>query len=711
MGCVSSKQAVSVTPAALDHSGAFGAGNSGRIRVGSGESNGAKKKKSGHKSSGNSFKNGGGGESVVVGLGLGQSGSELGESGRTSSNGNESSLSFRLGNLQKYVEGEHVAAGWPAWLSAVAGEAIHGWVPLRPDAYEKLEKIGQGTYSSVFRARDLETGRIVALKKVRFDNFEPESVRFMAREILILRRLDHPNIVKLEGLITSRLSCSIYLVFEYMEHDITGLLSCPDIKFSESQIKCYMKQLLSGLDHCHSRGVMHRDIKGSNLLVNNEGILKVADFGLANFSSSGHRQPLTSRVVTLWYRPPELLLGSTDYGASVDLWSVGCVFAELLLGKPILQGRTEVEQLHKIFKLCGSPPDEYWKRTKLPHATLFKPQQPYDSCLRETFKDLPKTTTSLLETLLSVEPYKRGTASSALASEYFTTKPYACDPSSLPIYPPSKEIDAKSREEARRKKIGGRVRGSEMTRKPARKPHGICRLAPAEEIANQSYQTQHSHKINVSNGDIHREVNSMVDGAARKQSIDKLEDGSHVKNASQGDIPFSVPLQVSTSSGFAWVKRRKDDASIRSHSRSTSRGHIYNIVEPTALPTKNNFDSKRHENGDVIHGARTNSRGHDSYEIAKLAMQNNWCKFERPDSFDASDEYHSQELSMAQYQKEEMAAKRSNIGYRDQGDKVEFSGPLLSQSHRVDELLEKHERHIRRTVRKSWFQRGRKHGK
>jgi len=88
----------------------------------------------------------------------------------------------------------------------------------------------------VFRARDMETGRIVALKKVRFDNFEPESVRFMAREIMILRRLDHPNIIKLEGLITSRLSCSIYLVFEYMEHDITGLLSCPDIKFSESQV-------------------------------------------------------------------------------------------------------------------------------------------------------------------------------------------------------------------------------------------------------------------------------------------------------------------------------------------------------------------------------------------------------------------------------------------------------------------------------------------
>lgn len=108
------------------------------------------------------------------------------------------------------------------------------------------------------------------------------------------------------------------------------------------QIKCYMKQLLAGLEHCHLRGVMHRDIKGSNLLVNNEGVLKVADFGLANYVNSGHRQPLTSRVVTLWYRPPELLLGSTDYGPAVDLWSVGCVFAELLVGKPILQGRTEV---------------------------------------------------------------------------------------------------------------------------------------------------------------------------------------------------------------------------------------------------------------------------------------------------------------------------------------------------------------------------------
>ncbi|KAG0458488.1 hypothetical protein HPP92_023645 [Vanilla planifolia] len=134
-----------------------------------------------------------------------------------------------------------------------------------------------------------------------------------------------------------------------MEHDLAGLSSSPDIKFTEEQVKCYMQQLLSGLQHCHSHGIIHRDIKGANLLVSNEGVLKIADFGLANFKHPENKLPLTSRVVTLWYRPPELLLGSTDYEASVDLWSVGCVFAELFVKKPILQGRTEVEQLHKIF--------------------------------------------------------------------------------------------------------------------------------------------------------------------------------------------------------------------------------------------------------------------------------------------------------------------------------------------------------------------------
>ncbi|KAF8676428.1 hypothetical protein HU200_046977 [Digitaria exilis] len=380
---------------------------------------------------------------------------------------------------------EQLAAGWPPWLVAVAGEALRGWAPRRADTFEKLNKIGSGTYSNVYRARDTISGRIVALKKVRFDNLEPESVKFMAREILILRRLDHPNVIKLEGLVTSRMSCSLYLVFEYMEHDLAGLAASPDVKFTLPQIKCYMQQLLSGLEHCHDNNVLHRDIKGSNLLLDNNGILKIADFGLATFFDPRHKRSMTSRVVTLWYRPPELLLGATDYGVGIDLWSAGCILAELLYGKPIMPGRTEVEQLHKIFKLCGSPSEEYWKKSKLPHATIFKPQQPYKRCIRETFKDFPASALPLVETLLAIDPAERQTATAALHSDFFSTEPYACDPSSLPTYPPSKEMDAKLRdEEARRLRAAAKAKGEAKRTRPRDRSH---RAGPAPE-ANAEIQ-------------------------------------------------------------------------------------------------------------------------------------------------------------------------------------------------------------------------------
>jgi serine/threonine protein kinase len=180
-----------------------------------------------------------------------------------------------------------------------------------------------------------------------------------------------------------------------------------------------MRQLLEGLAHCHARGVMHRDIKCANLLVSNSGELKVADFGLANlFTPTSTSAPLTSRVVTLWYRPPELLLGATAYAPSVDLWSAGCVLAELHARRPVLQGRTEVEQIHRIFKLCGSPPDDYWLRAGVAHAAAFRPQHPYPSRLRDTFAAaMPDPAFRLLATLLSLDPAARGTATAALDSD------------------------------------------------------------------------------------------------------------------------------------------------------------------------------------------------------------------------------------------------------------------------------------------------------
>ncbi|EYU22739.1 hypothetical protein ABFS82_03G121400 [Erythranthe guttata] len=364
----------------------------------------------------------------------------------------------RITSMPRGANGEQ---GWPSWLASVAGEAIKGWAPRSSDSYEKLNKIGQGTYSSVYMARDLTNDKIVAMKKVRFVNMDPESVRFMAREICILRKLDHPNVMKLEALVTSRVSGSLYLVFEYMEHDLAGLLASPKVKFTEPQIKCYMQQILSGLEHCHSRGVLHRDIKGSNILVDNKGVVKIGDLGLATFFEPGQKQPLTSRVVTLWYRAPELLLGATSYGPEIDLWSVGCILAELFAGKPIMPGRTEVEQMHKIFKLCGSPTEEYWMKTKLPHATSFKSQRVYKRRVSDTFKDIPSSALALVEVLLSIDPKQRGTASSALRSEFFTSKPLPCDPSSLPKYPPSKELDAKIREEEAKRRKEESVKGRE----------------------------------------------------------------------------------------------------------------------------------------------------------------------------------------------------------------------------------------------------------
>ncbi|XP_072998644.1 probable serine/threonine-protein kinase At1g54610 [Typha latifolia] len=366
------------------------------------------------------------------------------------------------------------SSGWPRWLSAAAGGALLGLTPRRADSFRKIEKIGSGTYSNVYKAVDLENGQVVALKKVRADGLagEVEGAKFMAREIELLRRLDgHANVIRLEGLVTSRLAASpsLYLVFEYMDHDLAGLTAATGVNFSLPQVKCYMRQLLSGLEHCHNHHVLHRDIKSSNLLLSKTGILKIADFGLATSYDPDNMKPMTSKVVTLWYRPPELLLGATHYGVGVDLWSVGCIFAELLTGQPIFPGRTEVEQLHKIFKLCGSPSEDYWKKLKLSQASF----KCYDRCIAEKFKDLPQSALSLLDTLLAIDPDERGTAAAALNSEFFKTEPYACEPSSLPQYPPSKEMDIKLRNERTRRK--GRINGTlecETTKKARARSHG-----------------------------------------------------------------------------------------------------------------------------------------------------------------------------------------------------------------------------------------------
>ncbi|CAA2980477.1 probable serine threonine- kinase At1g54610 [Olea europaea subsp. europaea] len=327
---------------------------------------------------------------------------------------------------------DELVGGWPKWLvEHVPSDVLAGFVPSTADSYDKLSKVGHGTYSNVYKARHKFSGKVVALKKVRFDTSEPESVKFMAREIIMLKHLDHPNIIKLEGIATSRMQYSLYLVFDFMPSDLAKVISRSERRLTAPQVKCYMQQLLSGLQHCHEREILHRDIKGSNLLIDRNGVLKIADFGLANFYKNRAKPALTSRVVTLWYRAPELLLGSTDYGVGIDLWSAGCLLAEMFEGRPIMPGRNEIEQLHKIFKLCGSPPEHYWKKLKPP--TTFRPPQHYKPCFKETFPGFPDSAFGLLGRLLALDPAHRGTAASALENEFFCTSPLACNLSGLPV--------------------------------------------------------------------------------------------------------------------------------------------------------------------------------------------------------------------------------------------------------------------------------------
>lgn len=344
-------------------------------------------------------------------------------------------------------------------------------------------------------ARCKETQDIVALKKIRMDN-EKEGFPITAiREIKILKKLRHRNVVDLKEIVTSKANASnghkgsIYLVFEYMDHDLTGLAERPGMKFSLPQIKCYMKQLLYGLHYCHTNNILHRDIKGSNLLINNNGVLKLADFGLAKPITSENAQPLTNRVITLWYRPPELLLGATQYGPSVDMWSAGCIFAELIHGKPILPGKSEMEQLDLIFKLCGSPTPENWPDAeKLPYAKHFKQKKQYPRRLREFFSQFSPSAKDLLENFLTLDPSKRITAKDALLADWFWEEPRACEPEDLPRYEPSHEYQTKKRrQEAKRAEHQNKRQRMDGTRPPPPPPedqkHGPDRSGPRGALA------------------------------------------------------------------------------------------------------------------------------------------------------------------------------------------------------------------------------------
>ncbi|KAM0751026.1 Pkinase-domain-containing protein [Meredithblackwellia eburnea MCA 4105] len=318
------------------------------------------------------------------------------------------------------------AAATPTTAIPPPSEAEPTAQPVLPpsgELYERLVQVGEGTYGKVYKARNVETGSLVALKRIRMeqerDGFPVTSVR----EIKLLQCLRHRNVVDLIEMMVSK--GHVYMVFEYLDHDLTGVLHHPSINLTPAHLKSLMKQFLEGLGFIHRRGVLHRDLKGSNILLGRRGELKIADFGLARFYARGRQNDYTNRVITQWYKPPELLFGATVYGAEVDMWSAGCIFLELFSRRPIFQGQDEIHQLDVIFKITGTPKVDTWPGVQdLPWYELVKPKSEKDSELRSMFsKWLSPAGLDIAEALLSLNPANRPTADEALQMDYFFEDP------------------------------------------------------------------------------------------------------------------------------------------------------------------------------------------------------------------------------------------------------------------------------------------------
>ncbi|CAA2957025.1 cyclin-dependent kinase D-3-like [Olea europaea subsp. europaea] len=303
------------------------------------------------------------------------------------------------------------------------------------DRYLKREVLGEGTYGVVYKAIDTKTEQTVAIKKIRLGK-QKEGVNFTAlREIKLLKELKDPNIIELIDAFPHK--GNLHLVFEFMETDLEAVIRDRNIVLSPADIKSYLQMTLKGLAFCHKKWVLHRDMKPNNLLIGADGQLKLADFGLARIFGSPDRR-FTHQVFARWYRAPELLFGGKQYGPGVDVWAAACIFAELLLRRPFLQGNSDIDQLGKIFAAFGTPKPSQWPdMIYLPDYVEYQyvPGQP----LRTLFPMASDDGLDLLSKMFMYDPKGRISAQQALEHRYFSSVPPPTEPASLPRPPPKKE--------------------------------------------------------------------------------------------------------------------------------------------------------------------------------------------------------------------------------------------------------------------------------
>uniref|UniRef100_I3JH69 cyclin-dependent kinase n=1 Tax=Oreochromis niloticus TaxID=8128 RepID=I3JH69_ORENI len=324
------------------------------------------------------------------------------------------------------------------------------------EEFQCLNRIEEGTYGVVYRAKDKKTDEIVALKRLKMEKEKEGFPITSLREINTILKAQHPNIVTVREIVVGSNMDKIYIVMNYVEHDLKSLMETMKQPFLPGEVKTLMIQLLRGVRHLHDNWILHRDLKTSNLLLSHKGILKIGDFGLAREYGSPLK-PYTPVVVTLWYRSPELLLGAKEYSTAVDMWSVGCIFGELLTQKPLFPGKSEIDQINKIFKDLGSPSEKIWPGySELPAVKKMTfTEYPYNNLRKRFGALLSDQGFDLMNKFLTYCPSKRISSDEALKHEYFRESPLPIDSSMFPTWPAKSEQQRVKRGTSPRPPEGG----------------------------------------------------------------------------------------------------------------------------------------------------------------------------------------------------------------------------------------------------------------